>query len=374
MGLLPLAAEIVGSTGGEREQAHALYDWVATHISYAGNCIGVGAVVPRDLGFVLDNRIGDCKDHATLLQALLAARGIHSTQALINAGPVYSLPGVPVVSTVNHVINYIPSLALYADSTSSYTPFGMLPGGDQGKPVLLVDGYRADSRTPVLPPEANSETTRTVIAVAADGAVSGSEEVFQRGESAAATRAWARRLNRNYEEELVHNMFRRQDLIGDGRLSKDDPAALGDSYHYRLDYKVERYIRLPGAGAFYVSPPAGNGSVQKMLQFEGEIETRADVACHGGIAREEYEMHFPPGMRILSVPDEVNVANDYLAYRASYRLKGRTLSIERVLTDKLKGATCSPQVAAEYKKIGDLVQDDLRSQVLYKLPKKRSPD
>lgn len=68
-------------------EARALYDWVATHITYAGNCIGIGAVVPRDLPFVLDNRMGDCKDHATLLQALLAARGIKSTQALVNAVP-----------------------------------------------------------------------------------------------------------------------------------------------------------------------------------------------------------------------------------------------------------------------------------------------
>ena len=30
--------------------------------------------LPRDLTFVLDNKMGDCKDHATLLQALLAAK------------------------------------------------------------------------------------------------------------------------------------------------------------------------------------------------------------------------------------------------------------------------------------------------------------
>jgi transglutaminase-like putative cysteine protease len=368
-----LAGEIVGNAGTPREQAHALYDWVATHISYAGNCIGVGAVVPRDLGFVLDNRIGDCKDHATLLQALLAAQGIASTQALINAGSVYRLPKVPVVSTVNHVINYIPSLGLYADSTSSYTPFGMLPSGDQGKPVLLVDGYRDDSRTPMQPVEANSEAATTKLEVAADGSAAGAEEVFQKGESAAGTRAWARRLSHNAEEELVHNIFRQQDRIGDGRFSKDDPTALGDSYHFRLDYKVEKLIKLPGAGAFPVAPPAGSSPVAKMLQFEGEVEDQVDVACHGGVAREEYTLHFPKGLRVLSVPDDLEVSNDYLAYRASYRLKGQALTVQRVLTDKTVGPVCSPQMVLAYKKLGDAVQDDLRSQVLYKLPKSRKP-
>jgi len=107
-----LADEVAQDKKTPREQGRALYDWVATNITYAGNCIGVGAVVPHDIDFILDNRMGDCKDHATLLQALLAAKGIVSTQALVNAGSSYRLPRIPVVSTVNHVINFIrPSIS-----------------------------------------------------------------------------------------------------------------------------------------------------------------------------------------------------------------------------------------------------------------------
>lgn len=83
-----LADDIAKGQKGPRDTARALYDWVAVNISYAGNCIGVGAVVPHDLDFILDNRMGDCKDHATLLQALLAAKGIASTQA-------WSMPAAP---------------------------------------------------------------------------------------------------------------------------------------------------------------------------------------------------------------------------------------------------------------------------------------
>lgn len=147
-----LADEITRGKNTQREQARSLYDWVATHINYAGNCIGIGAVVPRDVDFVLDNRIGDCKDHATLLEALLAARGIESKQALVNSGSSYRLQKIPVISMVNHVINYIPAFDLYVDSTSETTPFGMLPFSSADKPVLMVDGSKAGARTPALPP------------------------------------------------------------------------------------------------------------------------------------------------------------------------------------------------------------------------------
>ena len=46
--------------GQERPEgagAKALYEWVATNVDFAGNCVGVGAVVPRDQGFVLDNKM-----------------------------------------------------------------------------------------------------------------------------------------------------------------------------------------------------------------------------------------------------------------------------------------------------------------------------
>ena len=37
--------------------------------------MGIGAVVPRDMDVVLDAKMGDCKDHATVMQALLASHG-----------------------------------------------------------------------------------------------------------------------------------------------------------------------------------------------------------------------------------------------------------------------------------------------------------
>jgi transglutaminase-like putative cysteine protease len=136
-----LAEEIAAGQKTPRDQARVLYEWILRNVTYSGNCIGVGAVVPHDTDAILDNRMGDCKDRATLLQALLAARGIPSAQAIINAGDLYELSRVPVISELNHVINYLPTLELYVDATADEMPFGLLPGNLAAKPVLHVDGY-----------------------------------------------------------------------------------------------------------------------------------------------------------------------------------------------------------------------------------------
>jgi len=362
-----LAAEIVKDTSAPKDQAQVLYEWVAKNITYAGNCIGVGAVVPRDSTFVLDNKMGDCKDHATLLQALLAARGIESTQALVNAGSVYGLPKIPVVSMVNHVINYLPAFDLYVDSTSNSTPFGMLPFQVEDKPVLLVEGYKNGTKTPVSPVGSNRQQTKSILKIAQNGSISGSVEVFQKGDSAVQTRAWARTVSKDWESDFVKNMFHQQGMIGSGKFEKDDPTALTDAYHYKAEMSAEKFIKLPGSGAFYIYPLLGSaGSIQNFLTYSMEPEKEADVTCTSGALTEEYEIVLPKTMKVLSIPDDQKIDEDALAYNATYRLKDNVLTVKREIDDRTKGNVCSPKTFLAYKEFGDKVMDDLKSQVLYK--------
>ena len=362
-----LAEEIAGKRKDRREQARALYDWVATKIDYAGNCIGVGVVVPRDLEFILDNKMGDCKDHATLLQALLAAKGIASTQALVNAGSVYRLPQIPVVSTVNHVINYIPEWDLYLDSTSSHTPFGMLPFPVADKPVLLTDGHRDGQRTPPTPLGSNEQHVKTVVEVKPDGSVNATMDVTQKGMYAANTRAWAREFPKDQEADLVKNAFQNNGMIATGTLKKDDPTELLDRYAFTLKMQIRDFLRRPGAGAFGIAPLFGTEAPVARYVLSGvDPEQTVDVACSNGTAIEEYVYKFPADIEIISVPDNVEVANDFLSYQATYKLEGRTLSVYRKFDDRTPGNVCSPAVMAQYKEFVGKVMPDMRAQVLYK--------
>jgi transglutaminase-like putative cysteine protease len=362
-----LADEIAKDKKTPREKAKSLYEWVAINISYAGNCIGVGAVVPHDIAFILDNKVGDCKDHATLLQALLTAKGIPSTQALINAGSGYQLPKIPTALMVNHVINYIPSLNQYVDSTSDVTPFGMLPFSISDKPVLLVDGFKEGVKTPILPIDANRQHMKTIVTINSDGSITGDVEVVLKGSFAVSSRALLRHLPKDQEDELVKNVFKAQGHIGNGKFDKEDPTALLDTYKYRVKFNMKEFVQRPGAGAFNINPLFFSvAPIRNFLTPALESEETVDVACSSGTSVEEYVYHFPKNMKILSVPENMGITDKFLSYRATYRLKGDTLTVVRTIDDKTHGNVCSPSALSGYKKFASTVLQNSKAQVLYK--------
>lgn len=363
-----LANEIAKDRKTPRDTARALYDWVSTNITYAGNCIGTGAVVPHDISFILENKMGDCKDHATLLQALLAAKNIQSTQALINAGSSYKLAKVPVVSRVNHVINYLPAFDLYLDSTSDATPFGMLPRNSQDKPALLVDGFKAGARTPAAQPGSNTQTMKTRITINDDGSVSGNVEVSQKGVYAADNRASLRGLTKEAEEDLVKNVLKGAGWAGTGKFGKDDPTALLDTFNYKASFDFKDFIQYPGAGAFSIFPFFYSNAPVARFASAGlmDLEGLSEFVCSNGVSLEEYIFTFPKKMKILAVPDNLSHKTANLNYQATYRLKGNQLTVTRKVDDTTRGNVCAPAVGAEYKDFSLKVMPNLKAQVVYK--------
>jgi transglutaminase-like putative cysteine protease len=364
--LVALAQEIVGRVAEPREQARLLYEWVSTHITYGGNCVGVGTVVPREVDKVLDNRLGDCKDHATLLQALLAARGVASEQALINAGNEYQLPRIPQVASVNHVLNYLPAFKLYVDATAKHQPFGVLPLQLRGKPVLHVGTWREDARTPV-PLPARQQSTHSRWKLAADGSLSGTVKVAYQGDAAIAMRQWVRQQPQASQPDLVRDMLRGMGLNGQGKVELPDALALDQRYEITLTIdRIERFVRLPGPGAFYVLPLAGGTTVGSMVVPDDGTPVRHASACTSGTAIETYEIELPKGMKVSGLPPAAKWANSVQRYEASYVQKGQTLQVRRSLEDRTPTAVCSAATGEEYRQMNGRVIDNLKAQVLYR--------
>lgn len=364
--LRKLADEITAGKKDQREVAKALYEWVSTNIQYAGNCIGLGAVVPRDQDFVLDNRIGDCKDHATLLQALLAAKDVPATQALINAGNVYQLPDIPVASSVNHVLNYLPGLDLYVDATAKGIPFGDLPMAVAGKPVLRVDQPDLKAATAPQLSKRNRQRMVTDLTVQADGSVKGKVEVELEGQPAITTRAGLRELREKDAQQLIKKFFGTGGLSADGSFAQDDPKALIDKHRYNAQFEVKQMLPVPGA--FAVGPVFFNP--MPVATFTGSAQA-PDIAdeheglCIGGSSEEIYRIEFPATMKVIAVPPNLSLKWEGSSYEASYTLKGNVLEVRRVIVDASQGPICTQAQNRGYQQFAKKVLPNLKAQVVY---------
>ncbi len=361
-----LADSIVGSETDEKEKARLLYEWVSTKITYAGNCVGVGAVVPHDLSFVLDNHMGDCKDHATLLQALLAAVDIKSEQALINSGNIYELPEIPSVNSINHVINYLPKWKLFVDSTSSDTPFGMLPDSDKGKPVLLVEHFVAGMKTPVSAPGTNVQDLVADIEVLPDGSARGKVDVRLRGVPAVVARAGWRTVSQDSENQWLKDLFTRNGQIGSATMEKDDPKPLLSKFDYSISFEQKEFLLADSAGGFHIYPPTPSYfSIYDLVSVPDQIEETA-VACSNGKSQEKFVYRFPQNFKILDYPKDKVIDGKYLHYEAHYKLSGNVLTVTREIEDSTPGPVCSPELIAAQTKTLQTISRNLRSQVVYK--------
>lgn len=358
-----LAAELTNGVQDRREQVKRLYDWIAHNIRYVALHVDIGGFMPNDAGKVLANRYGDCKDHVVLLDALLAAKGIQSTPVLIDARPNYTLPEIPVPQAFNHVITYVPELDMYLDSTNPFTPFGVLPMEDAGKPVIHTAAYKGIQGTPPST-TANASITRNTFVYDKDGGLAGKVEIDTSGSIAVVMRGFASAIPAMREPEFMREFLARNGLMsGEGSLSKTDNA--GNNL-FAIAYSGKHALNTGAAGAFSLKAPFPTPfSVDAMLHVPLPRERRYPYTCSARTLEDHFDVMLPANMKVVGIPANVSAAMGDVTYQSTYRLDGNHLVASRKLVSGVKSNECEPSRYPEQQKMIQAIARDVASQVVY---------
>lgn len=366
-----LADSLTKGIDDKSKQAEALYNWVSKNIRYVAVYLGSGGVVPHAADTVLANRYGDCKDHVALLQALLAAKGIESSGALVNLGAGYWLPDVATAPGVfNHIITYIPSLNRYVDSTAQFARFGDLPANELGKAVVVTKSLPGVKQPDTLPLQGATPTATHVVVTmlaSADGSVTGKTTIRDTGIGELADRAIMANLPVGQDEAITNRILAGLGENGSGSFDKGDPHDLDKPYTYSATFKLADYISLPGPGAF-VMPTGLHGflGIDGLVAITGKQErTYAMAGFADFIKHEDYTLELPTGIKVTSVPKNVDLKTPMGEYESVYTLKGQTLHVVRDLKTTLHSATLSPAQYPQFRAFAQDIGKDLRAQVLY---------
>jgi transglutaminase-like putative cysteine protease len=356
-----LARQLTAGLPDARSRALALSDWVRHNIRYVGVYIGPGGVVPHAAATVLDNRYGDCKDHAGLLEALLAAVGIESTGALINNDNAYRVPRIPTLGIFNHMITYVPSLNLYLDSTAESTAAGYLPPSVLGKPVLLTKTGLL-SATPSTQAEKN--TTTTWFDIRPDGSSRFEVAKTTVGAIAEPYRQAVRDTRQADREQFVQRMLQGLGQKGYGVFDPGKLDGTGDDYSMAFSGTSENFINLPGPTGLATTYNFWGGLGETVFNFGQEKDRRQAFVCPAINAEDELGFKFPKKARILALPKPLAINDADFAYRSSYTRKGNTVLVRRQLRFRHASVVCTPEDYRRMQPALDRMMRDLRGQVI----------
>ncbi len=360
-----LANEITHGISGKRAQAVAIYDWVARHVRYVAVYFGVGGIVPHAADTVIANRYGDCKDHATLLEALLAAKGIDAVGALIDAGGPNRPPRV-AANHFNHIITYLPQWKLFVDSTVGEAPFSELPSGDLGRQVVLVRALADTPRvlhTPGFGPATNTLIDEDDSHIDAAGTLTARSTQSGIGAMDIAMRGNFLNVRPGQEAYIMQSMLAARGLQGTGDMQFGNPLDFAKPFALHMQVRVPAFAQLPGPAA--VSIP-GSGT---WINIPGgdAAQRRLPIACYGNARVSDTRLSFPSGSHFIAIPPDVQFRNAAGEYRARYRIEGSTVVAERKLSTIGEGLCPASELAA-FQALAGVIGHDQRAQILYAGP------
>ncbi|WP_175781939.1 DUF3857 domain-containing protein [Burkholderia cenocepacia] len=366
-----LADSVTRGIASRRDQADALYQWVSRNVRYVAVFLGFGGVVPHTAQDVLHARYGDCKDHTTLLQALLAAKGISSGTVLVNADSRYWLPSAASpLAVFNHAITYVPEFDVYLDSTAGTARFGTLPFSEEGKQALLTGIGDAPSRLVVLPvahADADTVTITTHTTLDPLGTVRGNSKVENRGEYDWIARSVFARMPAGAEPAFVQAFLAASGLEGTGRYRHGDVGDLRTAFSFSTVFELPDYTPLPGPGAMRV--PRGLGgfdTVATAFEWAASARRNSPLLLKTGRFSEITQLELPTSMKVLSLPKPVTVNSPLGTYTSSYAVAGSTISVTRTLELNSPRPYLQPDEYPEFRSMARSIKHDLAAQIVYR--------
>jgi TPR repeat protein/transglutaminase-like putative cysteine protease len=352
--LRKLSTEIVGDAADTRAKVERIHNWVARNIRYVGIGFEDGGWTSQPASAVLASRYGDCKAHATILKALLAAQGIEANLVAVNADAQYTLAEV-ATPNFNHAIVYVPGIDQYLDPTASLLAFGSLSPILGGKPALNIDKGLV-ARIPVAKPDRFTLAADTEYTLLGDGTRQARSILSGTGLGALIGRSVAQGLEAVDRPAAARKLIEQAGLRGSGDYSFPNPRELSDSYAITATFQISKPVGLDEPERIRMLPLTDFRP--SLLQLSTRGVNDRPFLCHSLEYRETSSLTIPEGSSFYEKPAPVAYTADVngrTAYgNARGRIEvsgaavidGRTIRSSAVVRLSFDAAVCPAEFAA----------------------------
>lgn len=360
-----LAEQITKGITDRKSQARALYNWVSREIRYVAIYMGNGGIVPHAADDIIRNRYGDCKDKNTLLIALLKAKGIDASSAIINSGSAYAVPELPVFSPFNHVITYLPEWDLYVDATQELAPFGELGDHIVGKTTLLT-ALNKIGKTPKLSPENNRIITNINIKILPNGDMQGISQTNYKGNREIAARYKYEGHVTTRAEKMVEDHLYKFRQTGSGKFKTTNVFDLDTPFVLNTEFKLDPITNFPGPGAMTVPVGLSPGNITLISFNKPKEKFYFPYECTSGYIEENTTLEFPKKTKVTNIPKSIKFQEKGTEYTSTYqKISDNKLQIKRTLKLNKSSMVCQPEELKYWQNMYQVIKKDLRNQIFY---------
>lgn len=352
----------------EEEKIRTVYNFITENIRYSSVSFRQSPLVPQRARDVLVNRIGDCKDVATLCIAMLHEVGITAHHVLVNTADQGSNANILPTISFNHAIAAVETKngLMYLDLTANNFPFGSAPPPDVNAFSLLIkDGADKPEYLSRKDFTSNNVFRTTAVTIVGDNAIDVKHSSKRSGAESAAVRYFYREKSQaDREKGYLQGLSRDFPNASLKKLAFSGLDTVTNIVSTEVEFHVPDYASQSGKFKFLKLPWADK--LEPNVALAGEKRTYPIVNwTYEDTLREQLSVKLPKGFVLEDVVPKVRYASPVADYSVTYKVFGGSLLATRVFIQKKN--TVQPEEYAAYKKFyNDALKEDTKQIVLRK--------
>ena len=358
------ADELVKGLSTRGDKAKAIYDYVSKNIRYVSLSFGLGRYQPHSAEEVLSNQYGDCKDKATLFEALLAAEHIESYPVLINSQHKID-PDIPSPAQFDHLINIVvlDGKTEWADTTPGVAPLGYLLPPLRDKQALAISptAPAALQKTPMDPPFTPTDIITVDGQVDSFGRFQGKFSISDNAEFALIVRSALRVVPPNQWQQMADKLT--QALLSNNAAKTTNPhfenvENLDQPLIFDAEFSEPNFLDLSRKDVDLAVPFASLNA----NDVDKPDKDSADPLKIGSIQddKETWKIILPSQLTI-TLPVPIHVTRDYADYQSTYESNGATVTAERHLT--VQKSQLAPSRYDDWEAFRDAILSDAHQKI-----------
>ena len=362
------ALELVSGKTGFKEKVRAIMEFIQDNFRYVSMSLGDHAVDPHGTVDIFNHHYGDSKDLTLLARQMLKITGINADLCLFsgefNGDPRHRLPYPSAFDHVILQVNGDDNQKYFVDPQAKGFDLGELPSSYDNAYLLVIgpDSYHF-ANIPVADESFHSVVSTSDITLKEDGSANFQVHVKMPVEASEDfKKSWDSSTDSS-KQKFFDNL--QATFAQGGKITDRDVKGLENRYgpvEFNFKYAASKIYQVVNDMVLLREEQQGNmpNFSEDTRQYPIFIPTNSLI-----INRNTY--HIPAGLKINFVPQDYDLAGNFMQVSAKYTKGDGTITLESIY--HLKRASIPPQGYADVKKF----RDDLdKKNQLYIVLKKTS--